>query len=173
MEKFRSEGHKIGKKYPFCFLNYLVTSKKKWEIFSNFFAFSEYRNFSSTKQFIQYTYFYTVLFPSLLCRALLCTKSQFETGDCTHFDLFQLYSQVCIFPSRNRTVRVCEAVHALAHVRTPEAHQPSKHAVQCRPVGAGGTGGTMPPPSDFDRSVTVRSPVLIRLVQKHMQAFLD
>ena len=73
--------------------------------------------------------FYTVLFPSLLCRALLCTKSQFETGDCTHFDLFQLYSQVCIFPSSSRTVRVCEAVHALAHVRTPEAHQPSKHAV--------------------------------------------
>ena len=152
MEKFRSEGHKIG----------------------NCLAFSEYRNFSSTKQFIQYTYFYTVLFPSLLCRALLCTKSQFETGDCTHFDLFQLYSQVCIFPSRNRTVRVCEAVHALAHVRTPEAHQPSKHAVQCRPVGAGGTGGTMPPPpSDFDRSVTIRSPVLTRLVQKHMHAFSD
>ena len=40
-----------------------------------------------------------MLSPSLMCRVLLLfTKSQFETGDCTHFDLLQLYSRVSIFP---------------------------------------------------------------------------
>ena len=120
----------LKNKIHFSFEITLVTSKKVGDFFKFFWASQNIGTLVQPNILFSILSFYTVLFPSLLCRApLLCTKSQFETGDCTHFDLFQLYSQVCIFPSRNRTVRVCEAVHALAHVRTPEAHQPSKHAV--------------------------------------------
>ena len=49
---------------------------------------------------------FTLLFLPLYCATGSVNESQFETGDCTHFDLFQLYSQVCIFYN-SRTKCAC------------------------------------------------------------------
>ena len=146
MEKFRSEGHKIGKKYPSFFWNYLVTSKKSGRFFQIFWPSQNIGTLVQPNSLFSILTFTPCSFP-LCCAVRFCVRNLSSKLVTAHTLIYSNYIHKCasslVGIAQCECARLCTRSHMYAHLKRTN-HPSMQYSAGLSELGVPGV--LCPPP---------------------------